>query len=187
MKEVPTTVRMTELAQLLIASQLSWGERAIDATMGNGYDTLFMADQVGAKGEIYSFDIQELALERTKSLLERKKVKATVYLRNVGHEEMATEVDEQVHAIMFNLGYMPDNESRVTTVAETTIQALEMSTELLLPFGIITVACYLGHDDGKEFRQVEKWFGKQNNTLNPVLFYTPERFNAPVLLVGRKQ
>ena len=45
------------------------GDTVVDATMGNGHDTLFLAEQVGAEGRVYAFDIQESALESTRQLL----------------------------------------------------------------------------------------------------------------------
>lgn len=46
----------------LLTEILQPGDHAIDATMGNGYDTLFMAELVGKTGHVYSFDIQPLCL-----------------------------------------------------------------------------------------------------------------------------
>ena len=49
------------------------GDTVIDATCGNGHDTLAMlkmvADESG-KGSVYGLDIQEAALQKTSSLLE---------------------------------------------------------------------------------------------------------------------
>ena len=41
----------------------------IDATMGNGHDTLFLCEMAGEKGKVLAFDIQERALEATDKLL----------------------------------------------------------------------------------------------------------------------
>lgn len=49
------------------------GDTVIDTTCGNGHDTLAMlkmvADESG-KGSVYGMDIQEVALQKTSSLLE---------------------------------------------------------------------------------------------------------------------
>ncbi len=37
------------------------GDIVIDATMGNGHDTQFLAELVGENGHVYAFDIQESA------------------------------------------------------------------------------------------------------------------------------
>ena len=49
------------------------GDAVIDATCGNGYDTLAMVKMVAdesARGCVYAMDIQNDALENTSSLLE---------------------------------------------------------------------------------------------------------------------
>lgn len=51
----------------LLAEVLQPGDIAVDATMGNGHDTLFMAECVGKTGLVYAFDIQAQAIEATSS------------------------------------------------------------------------------------------------------------------------
>ena len=53
----------------LLAEVLQPGDIAVDATMGNGHDTLFMAECVGKTGLVYAFDIQAQAIEATKARL----------------------------------------------------------------------------------------------------------------------
>lgn len=50
-------------AHKLISERLTLGDRAIDATVGTGADTLFLAKTTGARGEVYGFDIQAAALK----------------------------------------------------------------------------------------------------------------------------
>ncbi|KAJ0751455.1 putative rRNA methylase, S-adenosyl-L-methionine-dependent methyltransferase [Helianthus annuus] len=50
------------------------GDAVVDATCGNGYDTLAMANMVAdesCSGHVYSMDIQETALQNTASLLDK--------------------------------------------------------------------------------------------------------------------
>ena len=64
------------------------GDTVVDATMGNGHDTLFLAEQVGAEGRVYAFDIQESALESTRQLLEEHGMSGRVTLQCRSHAEM---------------------------------------------------------------------------------------------------
>ena len=64
--------KITEVNKLFIEDVISEGDIAIDATMGNGYDTKYLAEKVGNDGFVYSFDIQEEALKSTKKKLELK-------------------------------------------------------------------------------------------------------------------
>ena len=42
------------------------GDIVVDATAGNGNDTVFLAKLAGENGKVYAFDIQEKALSKTK-------------------------------------------------------------------------------------------------------------------------
>ena len=52
----------------MLQQHLTLGDVAIDATCGNGHDTLFLSQLVGETGKIYSYDIQLAALESAKIL-----------------------------------------------------------------------------------------------------------------------
>ncbi len=47
------------------------GDFVIDATMGNGHDTAFLAELVGPSGEVFAFDIQKEALINTEQKVNR--------------------------------------------------------------------------------------------------------------------
>ena len=64
---------------------LKEGDTVIDATCGNGYDTLFLRTNVGRKGKVYGFDIQQTALDNTSKLLKENNVEDGVYLNPVLH------------------------------------------------------------------------------------------------------
>ena len=56
-------------AHYLVQKVLKPGDWAIDATAGNGKDTLFLAKTVTKSGQVFAFDIQDQALEMTRNLL----------------------------------------------------------------------------------------------------------------------
>ena len=58
------------LARDVLARAVRPGDAVIDATMGNGHDTLFLSEMVGKTGKVYAFDIQPEALASTERLLE---------------------------------------------------------------------------------------------------------------------
>jgi hypothetical protein len=153
---------MTALAQAAIAARLSPGDSAIDATMGNGHDTLFLAKQVGFAGRVWSFDIQPEALVETRRLLDESGEMPWVNLVLKGHESMDQIIPAAAHrrikAIMFNLGYRPGGDHTLITESVTTRQALLVAAQLLSPQGIISVVYYPGHDDGAESRHLSQWF-----------------------------
>lgn len=57
------------MAHKLIVERVSPGDTVVDATCGNGVDTRFLAELVGARGTVYAFDIQAQALQRTSERL----------------------------------------------------------------------------------------------------------------------
>lgn len=130
-----------------IKKAVSPGDRVIDATMGNGHDTLFLSKLVGDDGEVYAFDIQKQAVDNTSTLLETEGAK-NVRLILSGHQNMEQYVPEGVSAVMFNLGYLPGGDHSIGTVADTTIEAIEAAMRLLKKNGIITIGIYYGGDSG---------------------------------------
>lgn len=129
------------------------GDIAVDATMGNGNDTLLLARLVGDKGRVYSFDIQDIALKNTINKLKEAGAPDCVELIKDGHENIDIYVPKGIRAVMFNLGYLPKGDHRISTKAGTTIKALEKSMKLLIDGGIIAMVIYYGGDSGFEEKE----------------------------------
>ena len=136
----------------LIGPALRPGATAVDATMGNGRDTLWLCRQVGPEGRVYAFDVQPEAVARTRALLEAEGVSDRATLFCEGHQHMARLVKEPVDAVMFNLGWLPGAAHAVTTLTETTLQAVDAALSLLKPDGLLTVCAYPGHAEGARER-----------------------------------
>jgi len=128
------------------------GDMVIDATMGNGNDTLFLARLTGSTGKVYAFDIQEEAVKRTRERIESQAVLGWCKLIHEGHEHMDRYVSEPVKLVMFNLGYLPGGDHRINTRADTTIAAVEKSLALLRDDGLVIIVIYYGGDTGFEER-----------------------------------
>ncbi|MGM0651341.1 MAG: class I SAM-dependent methyltransferase [Bacillota bacterium] len=141
--------KVTELAHLLVSQVLQPGDRAVDATAGNGIDSIFLAGKVGSKGQVYTFDIQEEALTQTADKLKELSIDQQVFLIQDNHEKLSEYIDEPVKVFMYNLGYLPGGGSRVTTRFDTTLRSIQQALVLLKPGGIITVVMYPGHREGK--------------------------------------
>lgn len=132
----------------IIKKLVKEGDTVVDATMGNGNDTLFLATLVGDKGKVYSFDIQACALKNTRRKLYEAGAQGCVELINDGHQNMDIYVSAGIKAVMFNLGYLPKGDHSIGTKADTTIEALKKSMELLIAGGIIMMVIYYGGDSG---------------------------------------
>ena len=143
-------VDLKELHKHFILEHLGEGEVAVDFTMGNGNDTLFLSRTVGETGRVYAFDIQEAALESTKKHLTENSAPENYTLICASHHRVKEFVKEPIKAGMFNLGYLPGSGKKaVTTLRETTMAAVEAAVDLLLPDGVLIVAIYPGHEEGE--------------------------------------
>lgn len=142
-------VDLTGLHKHFIAEHLGEGEIAVDFTMGNGNDTLFLSKTVGDTGKVYAFDIQEEALLSTRERLKREGAPDNYTLICASHHRVREFVNEPIKAGMFNLGYLPGSGKKaVTTMRETTMPAVRAAIELLAPDGVLIVAIYPGHEEG---------------------------------------
>ena len=66
--------QITYWCHSIIRSQIPEGGVYVDATMGNGHDTLFLCEMAGENGSVWAFDIQDQALESTGNLLFRERI-----------------------------------------------------------------------------------------------------------------
>lgn len=149
-----TYLPLTQLAQEQIGSQLQPGLIAIDATVGNGHDTLFLAQRVGAQGQVFGFDIQQQAMANTRHRLLDAGLDDSVILIHDGHQNMLAQIPLSLHgkiaAIMFNLGYLPGGNKSSITHPDTTVTAIHAASEMLAQNGVMTILVYRGHAGGMD-------------------------------------
>lgn len=126
------------------------GAVAVDATVGNGHDTLFLAKEVGNSGRVYGFDIQSEALQTTQHKLQEAECSQQVTLIQAGHEHMADYINQSVDVVMFNLGYLPGGDHSKITGAETTVRAITAGLKILRPGGLMSLVVYTGHPGAAE-------------------------------------
>ncbi len=138
------------IAHDYLRAVLKPGKVAVDATLGNGNDTLFLAGLVGRDGRVYGFDIQPEAISRTAEAVAEKGFSDSVTLFLQGHEDMVKFVPEPVDAVVFNLGYLPGGNHSIVTTPETTVRAVTGALKLLKPGGLICIVVYTGHPGGPE-------------------------------------
>lgn len=128
---------------------------AIDATCGNGHDTIFLT-QLGF-GKILAFDIQTLALENTQKQLNESQIE-NVELIHDSHENLNSYLNTEVDCVMFNLGYLPNGDKAIATKESTSIMAIDTSLQKLSKGGLISILCYPGHEQGAtETKAIQTW------------------------------
>ena len=189
-RPVPEIERPTQRAHRELAAVLREGDLAIDATAGNGHDTLFLARQVGESGRVIAFDIQPAAITATSA-----RIREAGFIRRVrfvigSHARLSEQVRPGVaRAVVFNLGYLPGGDHSIVTRSESTLSALGQALEILQPGGLLAIVCYPGHPGGDlESEAVLEWL----HSLDPELFLTEvdRRVDtlrpAPFLVLVRK-
>ena len=143
-------VDLIETHKHFILQHLKEGDTAVDFTMGNGNDTLFLSRTVGENGRVYAFDIQPEAIDSTREHLVREGAPENYTLICASHHLVKEYVKEPIKCGMFNLGYLPrSGKKAVTTLRETTMPAVEAAIELLSPDGVLLIAIYPGHEEGR--------------------------------------
>ena len=141
-------VDLLSLQKKFILAHLGEGDTAVDFTMGNGYDTVFLSQTVGKSGQVIAFDIQPDALASTEQNLKKNNCPDNWRLICASHDRANEFVKGKIKAGMFNLGYLPGGDKSITTKRDSTLMAVEAAIELLDNDGIVLIAVYPGHDEG---------------------------------------
>ena len=181
--------QVTEGVQHFIRLQVKEGDLCIDATMGNGNDTLLLARLAGESGHVLAFDIQEQALKNTEERLNRAGLEKRCNLFRESHEYMFRYVrEESVSCIVFNLGYLPGGCHETATKAETTVRAIKEGLKLLKKKGLLTLCIYSGGDSGFEEKEAVLSFLKELNPREFLVIKTeyinrPNHPPIPVLII----
>ena len=155
--------RLTAEATSWIETALFDGALAVDATVGNGYDTLFLAHRVGPRGKVLGFDVQKAALAGARELLKFVGSIERVSLIHDSHSRLANYLPPEtaIQGAMFNLGYLPRGNRQIVTRPETTIAALRGILASLAALGRTTILVYRGHQEGiVEYVEVREFLGQ---------------------------
>lgn len=172
------------------------GDTVIDATCGNGHDTLILAQLAlhGGGGNLYGFDIQPEALAHTAKQLEShlaKELLSKVHLIHLCHSNLAAVIPKENPPILivYNLGYLPGGDKQKTTATKTTLHSIVEAEALVAPGGAISITCYPGHPEGKQEEEAlmahvgnlapQSWSCCHHRWIN--------RQSAPSLLLLQKQ
>lgn len=144
-----------DLAHAYWKKHLKPGDTAIDATCGNGYDTLFLAKSILSSdhgGQVIAIDSQEEAINNTKLHIKAElppQLHDKVHFYHQCHSSFPHVAPASVALIVYNLGYLPKGNKSITTMCNTTLQSLNNAMLLIAPGGLISITCYPGHDEGK--------------------------------------
>ncbi len=141
--------QITKWCARFIEEQVKPGDICIDATMGNGNDTLLLSRLCGEAGHVLAFDIQETALENTKKrlLAANAPLNYTLYLESHARLSAYAQPDS-VSCAVFNFGYLPGGDHTKATQSATSIEAMKQALTLLKKGGLLSLCIYSGGDSG---------------------------------------
>lgn len=184
---MPALERVLPFAKSLLRQVAGPGDTVIDATAGNGHDTLFLADLVTDQGRVFSFDVQPEALESTRQKLAEAGIR---HVRTIlaGHQHVLDYVNEPISGALFNLGYLPGSDQSISTFGETTWEAVTKMLGLLKVNGLIVLVVYHGHEAGKvEKDYLEQAFQELDSRSYQILKYQfINRKDAPYIVAIEK-
>ena len=141
-------INLLEVEKNFLIPHIKKGGVAVDFTMGNGHDTLWLSNAVGEEGKVYAFDIQPQALASSKKLLTESGAPENYTLILDSHSNVMDYVKEKICIGMFNLGFLPGGDKSITTKRDTTMIAIRAAIDLLDADGALLIAVYPGHEEG---------------------------------------
>jgi hypothetical protein len=168
---------ISNLAHEIIKKYLKCFDTAVDATLGNGHDTDFLAKHFK---RVYSFDIQQAAIEKYKTASPEN-----VTLINKSHENLKEHILERPDCIMYNLGFLPGGDKSITTTSSSSLKSLQEAAEIISEGGLICIAIYTGHHEGKLERDAILNFAETlpKRQFGVMLHSFINRANSPMLLI----
>ena len=168
------------MVKKICSENITKNDFVVDMTVGNGNDTLFLAN---ISKKVFGFDIQNIAIENTKKLLKENNVD-NYELFNISHDkinDVLKEYENNIKLILFNLGYLPCGDKSITTNHEITLNAVKNSFSMLSSNGLILIVFY-PHSEGKLEAQVVLEYLNKNKLEYKIYKNTPN-MDAPYLVV----
>lgn len=146
-----------EIAHFLLRKHVRKGDMVIDATCGNGHDSLLLADLAltPRSGSLHCYDIQEVAVRATKERLKNHPCLKRVAFHHTSHTELP---EGSPSVVVYNLGYFPGGDTSLTTLTETSFSSFNTALSRLKPGGALFITFYPGHPEGaRELETGQSW------------------------------
>lgn len=150
---------VTDLAHCILRQLVHPGDAVVDATLGNGNDTMLLRELVGRSGKVYAFDIQSEAIAHARTRIPVAEQDNIEWILD-SHARLNRYVHDSVRAVVFNLGYLPGADHSISTAWASTKLALEQSLERICVQGAVIIAAYLGHDHGAEYGALKAYLSE---------------------------
>ena len=177
----------SEIVRMIWDRYINEESVVIDATCGNGNDTLYLALRAN---KVYAFDIQQEAIDNTDKLLKENGIENVVLICD-SHEKIDEYVSECIDLAVYNLGYLPKGNKDITTNTDSTLTSLVKVLNKLNVSGLVCLTVYWGHPEGKLEREaVLKYVSSLEGSIYHVAYMNfPNQKNTPpeIVMITRKK
>ena len=134
-----------QLCHDFLQMRLMPGGLYLDATCGNGHDTLFLCRLAGDTGRVLGLDIQPQAVANTNKRLQDAGFGAVGRAVLHDHADLGALVQPgTADCVLFNFGWLPGAEHAVHSTAEGSLPALRSALTALKPGGVLAAVLYSG-------------------------------------------
>lgn len=156
----------------------------VDATCGNGHDSLFLATNF-KNSVIYALDIQQEALNNSKILCSEFN---NIVFKEIDHLKFFDNINTKFDFIIFNTGFLPNSISNIKTDGVHTIKTLKSALKSLKNGSFLAITIYQGHDNGNEHKLILNFLKDLNKYEFIVFTYQTINTNlSPVLYLIEKK
>lgn len=152
----------------------------LDATSGNGNDTVFLCRHCRF---VYAMDIQEIAIRSTEQRLQQQNFNNYQLIQDnfINQEKY---IPEKLDLIIYNLGFLPNHNQEITTKSSDFIQAFQSSINLLKDGAYLVISFYFHPEGFKEFYAFQNLL--TNYSLTVVEKYQDKGLLKPILYILKK-
>ena len=166
-----------DIVQWIMRKTIKENSICVDMTLGNGNDLVYIMN-LAMNGKVYGFDIQRVAIQRTK---EKIKPSHRIQLINDSHENIDLYIHENIDFGVYNLGYLPSGNRNITTSVHSTMFSLKVLLNKLNHDGNIVISTYPRHREGYcEDIEIKKYLTTLNQHEFDVLHFDYlNRRNSP--------
>lgn len=180
--------KVVEIAHDILHHSIYPSSVCADFTMGQGWDTLFLAQRV-LHGKVYAFDIQPQAYQMTQKRLQEAGVLDRVELILDSHEHCDRYLHEKLDVGIFNFGYLPHGDTSIVTEKQSSLCAVKKALRLLKKHGILVLVIYPGHARGEEeSKMFQEWCAQlKSNTFSVCRITMHNKEKCPYILVIEKE
>ena len=141
--------KIVEIVHDIIRQHVIEGSVCADFTMGQGNDTVFLAQQKECR-KVYAFDIQPSSYDMTLQKLQAEHLEEKTSLLLASHEYCDSYIKEPLDLGVFNFGYLPHGDPAITTRYASSVSAITKALHLLRKHGILILVLYWGQAHNRE-------------------------------------